>query len=126
MIPVTFWIKFIAIALVVASVVGMGWTIKHQYNKIQELDVQVRLEKEKSKELLGELENQNKSIIESNAKYEEVQKQLDKANSINKEIRTEFRRFRDVLNRKPVPATCEEAKTEMLEVGKELGKKWQR
>lgn len=120
------WIKLgIIIALAVAFI-GMGIAIKWQHGKINNLTVELSTEKKLTQELSRTLEKQNKSIIESNAKYEEVQKQLDKSMGINKEIRTEFRRFKTLLNKKPIPQTCEEANLEMIEVGKQLGDKWQR
>lgn len=121
-----FWIKIIGIGLLIALFLGMGIAIKSQYNKIKDLDTQVTLKTKENISLHKLIEKQNTSIIESNAKYQEIQKQLDKANEINREVRVEFRKFRDILNRKPVPTTCEEARSEMIEVGKELGEKWKK
>lgn len=120
------WFKLGIIITLVIAFIGMGIGIKWQHNKINNLTVELSTEKKLTQELSGTIEKQNKSIIESNAKYEEVQKQLDKSMGINKEIRTEFRKFKNLLNKKPLPQTCEEANAEMVEVGKQLGKKWKR
>jgi septation ring formation regulator EzrA len=120
------WIKIAFIAFFALSFIGMGWMIKYQNNKINDLTVSLKSEKQKTKELNETIDKQNKSIIESNAKYEEVQKQLDKSMEINKDIRSEFRKFKGLLNKKPIPQTCEAANTEMIEVGKQLGEKWKK
>lgn len=119
-------IKLIVVGITVAAFVGMGAYIKYQSGEIDNLSTKLELSERTVTTLNDSIIDQNASIQQSNAKYEEVQKQLNEANKQNKKLIDSFKTLKDGLGNKPVPQTCEEAKIEMLETGKELVKKWKK
>jgi len=120
------WIKIGAAALIVAMISGMSIYIKIQASKIETLDAKLKSSEVVNKTLNQTIISQNESIAISNAKYEEVQKQLDKASGMNVVIRKEFDKIKKEINKKPIPQTCEEANKELIETGKVLGEKWKK
>lgn len=119
-------IKMVLVGIVVATFVSMGAYIKYQSGEIDNLSTKLELSERTVTTLNESIVDQNTSIQQSNAKYEEVQKQLDEANKQNKKLIDSFKTLKDGLGNKPVPQTCEAARIEMLETGKELVKKWKR
>lgn len=113
----------IAILVIIAL---MGFYIKHQTNTIAELKSSYQISEQNNKTLNETIIKQNESIAISNAKYEEVQKQLDKANTLNKNLAKGFKNLRDDINNKPIAQTCDEAVSEMVSVGKKVGAKWKK
>lgn len=113
----------IAIAAVVV-IAGMGLYIKYQSAKLEAVSVKLETSELNNKQLNATITAQNEAIIASNKKYEQVQKQLNEANGLNKAITKEFKILKQKLNKKPVPQSCEEARQEMISVGKAIGKKW--
>ena len=118
------WIKIGAAALLVITISGMSIYIKMQSAKIETLDVKLKSSEAVNKKLNQTIIAQNESIAVSNAKYEEVQKLLDKAAGMNAAIRKEFDNVKKEINKKPIPQTCEEANAELINTGKVLGEKW--
>ena len=120
------WIKIGAAALLVITISGMSIYIKMQSAKIETLDVKLKSSEAVNKKLNQTIIAQNESIAVSNAKYEEVQKLLDKASGMNAAIRKEFDNVKKEINKKPIPQTCEEANKELINTGKVLGEKWKK
>lgn len=120
-------INMIKIGIAIAAVViiaGMGLYIKYQGAKLEAVSVKLQTSELNNKKLNDTIIAQNKAIIASNKKYEEVQKQLTEANGLNKALSKEFKALKQSITKKPVPQTCEEARQEMISVGKAIGKKW--
>jgi len=120
------WIKIGAAALLVITISGMSIYIKMQSAKIETLDIKLKSSEAVNKKLNQTIIAQNESIAVSNAKYEEVQKLLDKASGMNAAIRKEFAGIKNEINKKPVPQTCEAANQELINTGKVLGEKWKK
>jgi len=118
------WIKIGLAVLLFVTISGMSIYIKMQSAKIETLDVKLKSSEAVNKKLNQTIITQNESIAVSNAKYEEVQKLLDKAAGMNAAIRKEFDNVKKEINKKPIPQTCEEANAELINTGKVLGEKW--
>lgn len=120
------WFKVgVAIAVVVAFL-GMGLYIKYQGAKIETLSTKLETSEINNKRLNMTILSQNASIIASNKQHEEVQKQLNEANGLNKALVKEFKVIKDEIKKKPVPATCEAARQEMIQTGKVIGESWKK
>lgn len=124
MIPSLTTIKLAVAGVVLVLLTGMGLYIKYQSHKIDTLTTNLKTSEANNKILNTSILEQNKSIAVSNAKYEEVQKQLTEANGLNKALAKEFKVIKDELGKKPVPTTCEEAVSEMVQTSKKIGAKW--
>lgn len=107
-------------------VVLMGMYIKMLSSQISELETKLQTSEETNKTLNSTIESQNKSIIESNAKFETVQKQLTEANGLNKALTREFKGIKEDIKNRPIPKTCDEAVVEMVDTGRKVGKKWKK
>lgn len=124
--PYALYMKAAVIGLVLISLIGMGLYIKYQSGTIETLETKLSTSENNVKMLNAQIVGQNQSIAASNAKYEEVQQQLNAANSLNKTLANKFGELKDDLKNKPIPRTCEEANQEMIQHGKDLGKLWKR
>lgn len=113
----------VAIATLVI-IAGMGLYIKYQAAKLEAVSVKLETSELNNKQLNNTITMQNEAIIASNKKYDQVQKQLTEANGLNKALSKEFKALKQSINKNPVPQTCEEARVEMISVGKAIGKKW--
>lgn len=113
-------------AVAVAVIVAMGLYIKYQGAKIETLSTKLETSELNNKRLNMTILSQNASIIASNKQHEEVQKQLIEANGLNKALVKEFKVIKDEIKKKPVPATCDAARQEMIQTGKVIGESWKK
>ena len=120
------WFKIVGIGLILIILSSTILYIQLQKSKIESLQSQLKSSETVNAILNDTIRQQNESINISNAKYEEVQKQLNASAKFNDTIRQEFKSLRKDLNKKPVPATCEEANQEMINTGKVLSEKWKK
>jgi len=112
-------------ALVMVVIVGLlGWYVNHQDNVIDDLNGQIAVSENNNNTLNDRIISQNESIKVANAKYIVIQHQLDAANGQNRALAKEINKLRVDINDKPVPATCKEATSEMIQTGKGIGAQW--
>lgn len=120
------WFKLAGVGLILIVLSGTFLYIQLQKSKIESLQSQLKSSETVNAILNDTIRQQNESINISNAKYEEVQKQLNASAKFNDTIRQEFKSLRKEINKNPVPATCEEANQEMINTGKVLSEKWKK
>lgn len=120
------WFKLAGVGLILIALSGTYLYIQLQKSKIESLQSQLKSSETVNAILNEFIRQQNESINISNAKYEEVQKQLNASAKFNDTIRQEFKSLRKEINKNPVPTTCEEANQEMINTGKVLSEKWKK
>lgn len=118
--------KLIGAAVLAVVISIMAVTIYIMSNRIETLNSSLAASEANNKVLNTTIENQNSKIIEANAKFEQVQKQLHIANGTNRKLAESFKELKGDINSRPLPKDCGAAISEMIDTGKKVQKTWKK